>query len=175
MNKNDTKKIMAYLREAFPNGKPGTELTVMVWHDLLKDYDVEIVEEAARNVVRTWDGYTMPPPAYLIGEIKRLMPEDETAIELWRIAEKAIKRGSVLTEEEFAALPSPVRRYFGGRSAIRDLALLDADQLPNERARFLKHIEIIKKSEDVLRNLPEALTKMIEYRKLDNDDKEENE
>ena len=113
----------------------------------------------------------MPPPSEIIRQAEMLMPEDTTAIDLWRIAERQIKRGTVITQEDFDRLPAPVRRYFGGPSAIRDLALLDMEQLPNERARFLRQIGGIVEQDKARANLPpdakqaiDGIVKKLEYK-----------
>lgn len=172
MTTKEVKMILAYFRELYPNGKPGSENTVTVWCDLLKDYDIEIGLIASRNVARIWQGYTMPPPSVLIEEMDTLLGRSMSAIEYWRIAERAIKRGSVMTHEEFELLPEPVRRYFGGVSAVRDLGQLSIDQLPNERARFLKMIGSIDINVRSLIHTPEDLRNRIEQRNREIEEKQ---
>lgn len=171
MTRQETTKILAYLREIYPQGKEVTKNTVSVWHDLLAGYPYEVAFQAAKNTARTWKGYIMPPPSEIIRQAEMLMPEDTTAIDLWRIAERQIKRGTVITQEDFDRLPAPVRRYFGGPSAIRDLALLDMEQLPNERARFLRQIGGIVEQDKARANLPpdakqaiDGIVKKLEYK-----------
>lgn len=149
MTREETIKVLAYLRELYPNGKNVSKNTVTVWHDLLEKYEYPLVTTATKEVAQNYTGYTMPPPAEIINQI-RLMANNDSAIELWRIAENAIRKGTVLTEEEFKSLPVPVQKYFGGRSAIKDLALLDNSSIPNERARFINNIGIIEAKERVL-------------------------
>lgn len=171
MTKQETVKILAYLREVYPQGKDVTRNTINVWHDLLVGYPYEVAFEAAKNTARTWEGYTMPPPSEVIRQIEILLPEDTTKIELWRIAERQIKRGTVITQEEFDELPAPIKRYFGGISAIKDLGLLGVEQLPNERARFLNQIDGIIERDKARKNLPpkvataiDGLVKKLEYK-----------
>lgn len=161
MTLKETGQIMAYLRELYPNGSAPTRTTVNAWHDLLQPYPYEIAWEAAKAVASTWDGYTMPPPAAIISKIKMATGEQDADIALWRIAEKAIRRGTAFTQSEFDQLPEPVRQYFGGVSAIRDLALLDASQLPNERARFLKQMPILKERAEAQALLGESVSKWL--------------
>ena len=139
MNKSETAKIVAYLYEAYPNGKEVTDFTIEVWHDLLKGYDFKVVQAAMREVLNEWEGYTMPPPAAIIKKINRAGKKD-TYMDLWNEAEKLIRKGTVLTVEEFRDAPKEVQRYFGNVARIRDLALMPPEQTANERARFLKQI-----------------------------------
>lgn len=161
MSREETTQVLAYLREMFPQGKPVTKNTVSAWHDLLEEYPYEIVWESAKNAVRTWEGMTMPPLAVLINQIKNLQPND-TEIELWRIAEQQIKRGTVMTQEDFDALPEPIRAYFGGVSAFRDLALLEHSELPNERARFINNIGKIVARQEAQARIPENVKCMLD-------------
>lgn len=154
MNKRETSQVVAYLREVYPQGAPVTEATINVWQDVLGEYPYQVAWEAARQVAGEWVGYTMPPPAAVKQKIKQMMPQDQTAIELWRVAERAIKRGTVMTQDEFEQLPEAVQTYFGGVSAIRDLSLLDKSQLPNERARFLRNIEVVQARIDAQKTNP---------------------
>lgn len=162
MTKDETIRILAYLREIYPNGKQVTDMTVTVWHDLLQEYRYEVVQAVTKQVAKEYTGYTMPPPAEIIKRINLIKGKGNTAIEYWRQAEQAIRRGAILTEEEFKQLPTPVQKYFGGRSAIRDIAILDQSELPNERARFLNNIKIIITREESRVELPDKVITMID-------------
>lgn len=101
MTRQETILIMAYLRELYPNGKEITKETIDVWYDVLKDYDYETVKEATRETARTYEGYTMPPPAFIVRHItktpklKLYIAEPEMTEEQRRLAdvarEKAMK------------------------------------------------------------------------------------
>ena len=47
-------------------------------------------------------------------------------------------------------------------SAIRDLALLDMDEIPNERARFLKHMPAVQERIEAQARLPQSVREMLE-------------
>ena len=161
MNKTETAKIVAYLRELYPNGAKVTSDTVSAWHTVIGEYDFQLAWECAIMLAKEWEGFTMPPPAVLVRKIRSVLPADKTAIELWREAERLIRRGVVLTEEEFNAASEPVKLYFGGRSAIRDLALLSVSELPNERARFLRNVGPIIERANTLAALSDESRKAI--------------
>lgn len=166
MTKQETAKILAYLRELYPNGAKVTADTVSAWHTVIGEYDFRIAWDCTVSLAKEWDGYTMPPAAALAKKIRSVLPGDDTAIELWREAEKLIRRGTVLTDDEYESASEPIRRYFGGRSAIRDLALLDIDELPNERARFLRNIPAIIERQTTVAGLSAESRKAIEGTKL---------
>lgn len=154
-------QVLALLREAYPQGAEITEITVNVWADLFSDMPYEIAWEAAKEVCRTWQGYTMPPPAELFKVIRNADDRTRTLMEKWRKVEKLIKRGSVLTQEEFDEQDEDIKAYFGGVSAIRDLALLDMDEIPNERARFLKHMPAVQERLETQARIPANVQAML--------------
>lgn len=164
MTEKETAKVLTLLREAFPQGKEITGDTVKVWSEIFEQEQFDVVWEAAGQIVRTWEGFVMPPPAVLFKQIRKMDPHEDTAIELWRAAEKAIKRGTVITQEEFDELPTVVRMYFGGTSAIRDMALLDVSEIPNERARFLRQAPDLIARADAQAMLPDAVKEMLEQK-----------
>lgn len=161
MTKNELLKIITYLREAFPNGSEITENTVNVWFDLLGEYDYRLAWECMRQVARNWDGYTMPPPAAIIKKIKSASAGD-TDIELWNEADKLISKGTILTIEEFEQADPTIKTYFGSVSRIRELALMDAAQTANERARFLKQAPQIREKIETRKALPAEVLAMID-------------
>ncbi|MBO6270492.1 MAG: hypothetical protein J6N19_15295 [Clostridium sp.] len=164
MNRIEIEKILVYLREVYPNGAEITRDTVTVWQDLFSEYPFEVAWQAVKNLVRTWEGYTMPPPAVLFRNIDEINPGEDTAIGLWRIAERAIKRGSVFSQSEFEELPDPLRMYFGGVSAIRDLAMISLDQMPNERARFLRQAPDLIRRSKAQAALPDNVRRMLDQK-----------
>ena len=161
MTKKETLQIITYLREAFPNGTPITEQTVNVWHDILGEYDYKIAWECMRQVAKEWEGYTMPPPATIIKKMNKVGAED-TYIDLWNEAEKLIRKGTVLTGDEFRQASKEVQRYFGNVARIRDLALMPPEQTANERARFLKQIPEICEHYRLREKLPEEVLAVID-------------
>ena len=162
MNRQETMQVLALLREAYPQGAEITEMTVNVWADLFSDTPYEVTWEAAKEVCRTWEGYTMPPPAELFKVIRNADSRTRTLMEKWRKVEKLIKRGTRLTQEEFDKQDEDIKAYFGGVSAIRDLALLNMDEIPNERARFLKHMPAVQERIEAQARLPQSVREMLE-------------
>lgn len=161
MNKQETAKVIAYLREMYPQGASPTQATVNAWADLFADVPYEVAWSAAREVCRTWNGYAMPPAAALFKVIEQAQADNKTAIEKWRVVEKLIKRGTRLTQSEFDEQDEDIKAYFGGVSAIRDLALLNQDEIPNERARFLKAMPAIKERIETQNRLPQSVQNML--------------
>lgn len=161
MSKQETAKIVAYLHELYPNGKPITDLTIEAWHMALQGYDFHLVQAVMGEVIKEWDGYTMPPPAVLIKKIEG-SKEKDLYIDLWNEAERLISKGTILTKEEFEKTSPEVRRYFGSVARIRELALLPPEETANERARFLKQIPEICEHYRLRESLPQEVLNMID-------------
>lgn len=161
MTKNELLKIITYLREAFPNGSEITENTVNVWFDLLGEYDYRLAWECMRQVARNWDGYTMPPPSAIIKRINSASA-GSSDIELWNEADMLISKGTVLTREEFEQASPIIQSYFGSVNRIRELALMDAGQTANERARFLRQVPKIREKVETRSALPADVLAMID-------------
>lgn len=160
MNRTQVAQLMAVLREEYPNGPDITEERIGVWDAALRRArctDYREAQEAVMRLLTTWDGYTMPPVGALIKAIEEARPTDDTAIELWNIADKLISKGTILTEEEFQNAPAPIKRYFGSVARIKELALMPPEQSANERARFLKVIPDMARSEKAYAELPESV------------------
>lgn len=161
MTKTETLQILTYLREAYPNGQAITEQTVNVWHDLIGEYEHKPFWECMKQVVKEWDGYTMPPPAAIIKKMKQAEDTDKY-IDLWNEADKLICKGTILTNDEFKKASPEVQRYFGSVARIRELALMPPEQTANERARFLKQIPEISEHYKVRKELPDEALNIID-------------
>lgn len=163
MTRNETRQIMAFLREAFPQGKEITKDTVTVWSEMLHEFDFEIAKQAAKNLVEVQEGMVMPPIASLIKQIKLIQSDgSSTKTALWAEAFKAIKRGTRLDWDEFRKLPQEVQEFYRTPSAIKEIALLDASQIPNEKARFLNNVQVIIDMRRAQETIPYELKQRLE-------------
>ena len=156
MNKQETMQLLAVLREYYPNGKEVTQDTVNAWHLIFEALDYNEVWQAVITTVKSDESYTMPPPATIL----KNMPQKDTPIERWHIAEKAIRKGQSFTAEDFKKLPEDIQKYFGSAQAIREMGLMDIENLSYEKTRFLSNIEIIQKRQAEAPQL-ESITKLI--------------
>lgn len=163
MSIEETAKVVAYLREFFPQGASITENTVRAWHDMIGMYPYPVAWHAAKIVARTWDGYMMPPPRKVIDSIKTLMPDDNTIpMELWNITDKCIRRGSVISQMEFESLPEPIKTYYRSISAFREMAMWSLEEKKWERTRFLKDIPRVIEECESRAVLPADIRQMLE-------------
>lgn len=160
MNRKEVAQILATLKTFFPNGEPVTGDTIDAWEWIIGEYDYHVFWECMKQVVDEWDGYTMPPPAAIIKKIRTA--QDDNYIELWNIAEKMIRKGTILTVGEFGDAPEEIQTWFGDVSRIRELALMPPEQTANERARFLKGVPAIKEKIQTRKSLSHDVLTLID-------------
>lgn len=91
MNKKETITILAYLGTLYKH-EEFTEAEVDIWLEALKDLPFRVVQQAAKNVIRTREYNTMPMPASLRRASLELcglaLPSDAVA---WSQVHKAMK------------------------------------------------------------------------------------
>lgn len=80
MNRAETTKILAQLREYYPSGKEVTNKTVDAWHEVLRPYDFRELKGCIGGVIAKWSGYTMPPPGMFIRAVEEIYNERHAKI-----------------------------------------------------------------------------------------------
>mgnify|MGYP000939222845 CR=1 FL=1 len=148
-----------------------------VWYENLKSYPREIVLEAFSRSLRVCKiAVTL---ADIIEQIDKMQAAFQpSANEKWQELKKTLYevynlatcfnytyvQENGLTQGQnarnkvhgiFNSLPSEVQRYCGNASGLKDLAMLDDEQLEFEKARFLKVIGEYKKETDLRLNNPQ--------------------
>lgn len=110
-----------------------------VWTSIFSGYPYEQVS-AGLKIFLASDTKGFPPsPGQVIDCILKVtMPSMMSEGEAWHIVRKAIERGSLYAEDDFAKMPEPVRRAIGSPSNIRSMA---TDEEYNEevaKGQFLR-------------------------------------
>lgn len=161
MTIHETAELLAMLREYFPSGQPITKDTINAWGLIFEDVDYGLISAILPEIIKEWDGYTMPPPAVFFKHLERCKDKGSD-IELWNIADRLISKGTILTDDEFKQAPKEIQIYFGTVARIRDLALMPPEETANERARFLRQMPEIKKRIKARDALPVDVKNMID-------------
>lgn len=143
MNRIDTLKIIGTLREAYPNGAEITENTVNLWLAKLEPYDFERAWQCTIELLGEWDKCTMPPPAALIKKLDSI-PSARKA-ELRHEADQLIRKGSVLTFEEFKKASPEIQEHFGSVARLKQIAKMPIEQADRELDRFEKELPNISR------------------------------
>ena len=162
MTRDDTKKLIMYLRMFYTDFCEGMNLTDVanVWHDIFRDEDGTIVAQAARNYVKT---NKFPPTVAGIMEQLDLIKRTDTDADLWKMIQKAVSNGTYGAVEEFDNLPSECKAFIGSPSALRDMAQIDIGTMNTiVKGQFLKNVRAIRNHQQVQKGLPLEVKMAIE-------------
>lgn len=154
MTREDTKKLIFYLKMGYPSFCDDKNLAMMVdvWFDAFRDEDTVVVSQAAKNYVKS-NHYT-PTIAGLFEQIN-LIKSPNTDTDLWGLIYKAASNGTYNSEEEFNKLPPECQSFLGSPSALKDLAMTDTGTMNTVvKGQFLKRVEAIREHQAVQRGLP---------------------
>lgn len=166
MTKDDTKKMIMYLRAAYPGFCEGEDLAnvLKVWHDAFKDENTSVVSEATRNYTRS---SKFPPTIAGIQEQINLIKRTDSDAELWAAITKAAKNSTYGAAEEFEKLPEICQQFIGSASALKDLGQISPETLQTVvKGQFAKTAPQIRQHRDVQRGLPADVRAVIEYEKM---------
>lgn len=166
MTREDTKKMIMYLRMAFRDFCSDKDLTMVVdvWHDAFKDEDTAVVSRATQNYVKH---NPYPPTIAGIIEQMRLLKEKETDTDLWSLIQKAVRNGTYGAKEEFEKLPPECQSFVGSPASLKELAQIDTGTMNTiVKGQFLKRVEAIKEHQEVQKGLPAEVRQAIEESKL---------
>lgn len=142
MNKTEMTKILAVLRTYFPNGVEASKTVVEAWHMIFEKVPYELMNNAVKEVVSEWEGYTMPPPGVFMSKLRQT--NQASAVELWNEAHNLMRRGTILTQDEFEQASPEIVKYFGSVARIRQLATMPVEEVEFEKQLFMKHVPSIQ-------------------------------
>lgn len=152
MEKQDAKKVMQILSDAFPlvYGRMGEDQkisTMRLYYNMLKDYPTELVVNGLYNYIRKNEN--IPTVAGVIKEIDELIPH-QTELELWAELVKALSGAYYHAEENYQKLPKQVQAWLGDAEQLRQLGQVDIEKLQTvTKGQFLKTIGKAEQTERV--------------------------
>jgi hypothetical protein len=167
MTKSETLEVLEVLRRAYPRFltiNDGRELkaTAGIWHDFLSQYPKELCQYAIHRHI----GTNKFAPS--IGEIMEIIhetlePEKDEATDAWNALQKAAARASIVTPEEFDALPYEVKRFCGSRNGLIQLGRIESEIFGTvTRGQFTKAYEGMRKSREAIEAMPPNIQKLVE-------------
>ena len=166
MTRDETKKMILYLHMAYRDFCGDKDLTsvVNIWHDVFKDYDVKVVEIAAKNYVKTNE--FAPTIAGIMKQIRQIS-KTETETDLWALIQKAASNGIYNSAEEFEKLPPECQSFIGSANALKELSQIDMATMETVvKGQFLKRVEAIQSHQEVQRGLPTEVRRAIEESRM---------
>ncbi|MBR4589305.1 MAG: hypothetical protein IKO36_01465 [Bacteroidaceae bacterium] len=166
MTRDETKKMILYLHMAYRGFCGDKDLTsvVNIWHDAFKEYDVKVVEIAAKNYVKTNE--FAPTIAGIMKHIRKIS-KIETETDLWALIQKAASNGIYNSAEEFEKLPPECQSFIGSADALKELSQTDMATMETVvKGQFLKRVEAIQSHQEVQKGLPAEVRQAIEERRM---------
>lgn len=116
MNREDTKKIIAILKEVYVTefSKKSTDdlkRMIDVWTLLLEDEDANKIATVTKTYLKTNVSPFCPTPAMLIQKAYDLFDDEQgmTELEAWSYIDKALGRSGYFSKDEWSKLPLEVQ------------------------------------------------------------------
>lgn len=164
MTRDETKAIIAILRDAYPNfykslEKPDADRIINLWATMFVDDSPKIVTEAVKALICT---LKFPPS---IAEVKDKIalitqPESLTELEAWRLVRGAISYYSAT--ENFQRLPPTIQKILGSPSQLREWAVMESDVVDSViQSNFMRSFKARQAQEKEMSTLPESTKQLI--------------
>lgn len=184
MTKQETAKILAVLRTAYPRSFPDStdnRLLVDIWQETLSDCAYQDVDKAVRAYISTSESDWAPSVGKIRGWIVRMnQPEtgQMTAQEASTLLLKAIANSGYHAPEEFAKLPPVIQRVVKTPQMLFEWSQIDIDTLHSviisnfqrsyqvaiqqevENAKLPEGLKVLPESDNVIRLADTLLNKM---------------
>lgn len=169
MTREDIIKMLAVMKVAWPRFyaelKPSeAETAVNLWHTVLQPYPPDVVNAAMQQTIQE----SPYPPSISdictrINKMRAALGNGPTPESLWAALSKAASNGFYNAEDEFKALPEICRRFVGGPSALKAMAMMEDETFQSvTRGQFLRLAKGALEREETLAMIPagirEALT-----------------
>lgn len=173
MNKQETAKILAVIKQTYPafyyrQSEDDIKKSVNLWQSLFEDDDAVIVGAALKSfIVSDASGY--PPTPGQIKEKMRLImhPDHLSEADAWQAVKIAMRNGIYGAEEEYAKLPEEVKRVCSV-SDIRDWAKMDTEDINTVvQSNFLKGFRRRQEQLEQVEMLPSSVKRLINAQRED--------
>ena len=168
MTRDDTTKILAVLRGAYPAfyrdiTKQEAYSTIDLWESMFDEEPYELVAAAVKAFI-AGDSKGFPPS---IGQVKERIrqitqPEEMTEQEAWSYVSKALRNSTYGSEEEFLKLPPEVQAVVHDPGQLRQWALADADEVETVIAsNFMRSFRAKQKTTKEYMALPTSVKRLM--------------
>jgi len=155
---------MAMIAEEHPKflNTNDPEKRLALWASAFRSAPKGLVEFAAYRALA--ESPFEPKLADIVARVKEMLNAgQDDAVSAWGALARAAERATVVTQEEFEALPYEVRRFCGGLSGLRDMGNLEADIFNTvTRGQFMKAYEGLKRAKETLEIMPPELKALVQ-------------
>lgn len=162
MKKQETARILATLRAAYPNvyrnmEEADTQATINLWDRMLKNYSYKVVESALLAFIANDNRGFAPVPGQIIDVIIKFSNTDQqmTEMEAWKLVSRALKNAIYGAEEEFEKLPPVVQSTVGSPQMLRNWGMMDIEEVQTVvQSNFMRSFKARQKNDKEFRALP---------------------
>ena len=151
MTRKEIKNMLRIIEIEYPSAFKGmTEndivLKLNLWESQFAPYDKDIVLKAFYNCIAKSE--FAPKISSIFEEMNKLENGGDEEQALWEQLAKLCGPASVVTQEEFEALPEPLRKWLRNLQILKELGQIDADIFNSvTRGQFFREIKPIIESE----------------------------
>lgn len=170
MNRQETLKILAVLRAAYPNfyrglKDGGEEAIINLWTIQFAEDSYKDVSLAVHTLISTRTD-TFPP---VIGEVKEVLrsithPDEIPSGDAWEMVMRCIRRGTVHAAEDWANLPDDVKAAVSV-DEIKRHAEDENFTESVEKSLFLKRWAVLRERKRAEHSMPGSLLAQIQARR----------
>lgn len=154
MTKNETLKILAVIKVAYPSSfakftNNDIETVVNLWEVQFKDYDYKLVNASINTIIST----DLSDFAPTIARVKQVCselqsPSKISEVEAWQYIKKALSNSIYHAKEEYDKLPAICQKMVGSPSQLSQWAMLDCGEVDTViHSNFLKGFRGVIESE----------------------------
>lgn len=151
MTRKEIRKMLRIIEIEYPSAfKDMTEkdmiLKLNLWESQFAPYEKDIVLKAFYNCIAKSE--FAPKISSIFEEMNKLETGGDEEQALWEQLTKLCGRASVVTQEEFDALPVALKKWLRNLQNLKELGQLDADIFNSvTRGQFFREIKPIIESE----------------------------
>ena len=178
MNKEETTDIVSIIIAAYPNHYKSINASVMqntvfIWHEIIKEYDYNLVQMALKSYIANDTKGFPPSPGQIVSNIRNLQKVSSkeqvmNGIEAWGLVSKALRNSLYNSEEQFNKLPALVQKAVGSPAILKEWASLDEDEVQTvTHSNFLRIYNVVVKREEELDCIPNDIKQAIGYKKAE--------
>lgn len=134
MNNNETLKVLAVIKVAYPNSftkmtNQDIEMLTQLWTIQFKEYNYELVMGAINTIIATDLNQFMPTIARVKEVCRNLTNQNQISeIEAWHYIKQALSNSIYNAKDEFDKLPTICQKIVGSPRQLREWCMLGTDE-----------------------------------------------
>lgn len=158
MTRDEAKKIIRILSDAYPNYHPqDLSSTIDTWAFMLEEYPYQQIAIALKAYITSDASGFAPSVGQLLDKLRTITaPIETTGIEAWAQVFKAVCNSCYNAESEFEKLPVLTQKTIGSPAVLREWSQLGTEEVQTViHSNFLRNYEATKKRQKELECIPQ--------------------